>query len=219
MLDAANPDIAIGMVSSLGQAERRARVRQYVFDSPAASRVAWRFLVGNNSGPADLLPWLLHDRDRVPDVLYHSTDGFYHNKQCSCSEKTRFWFRYALKRWPAVPWIAKTEDDTYLHLGKLLFDLSQLLQVASPLAMYGHLGICTAMAHDSTPVSGKAASCYLGDFEHHALVKQGLRAHLEQSDCRDAPPVPFPTGPLAVPALGSNGGDTGSGGSSPNPNP
>ena len=63
----------------------------------------------------------------MPDVLRFSTDGFASSKHCSCSEKTRFWFSYALRRWPSVSWIAKTEDDTYLHLGKLLADLGAVV--------------------------------------------------------------------------------------------
>ena len=49
MLDPPSPELAIGMVSSLGRVAQRDRVRRTVFDSPAASKVAWRFLVGNNT--------------------------------------------------------------------------------------------------------------------------------------------------------------------------
>ena len=161
MLDAPSPDLAIGMVSSLGRAAQRDRVRETVFDSPMASRVAWRFLVGNNSRIRE---------DAVPDVLRYSTDGGSSSKHCSCSEKTRFWFQYALRRWPSVSWIAKTEDDTYLHLGKLLADLAAPRMEPGRAAgegrvMYGLMNLCTA-----TPYSHSTKGCFLGDMETQQTV-------------------------------------------------
>ena len=150
VLDAPSPDLVIGMVSSLGRAAQRDRVRSIVFDSPVASRVAWRFIVGNNSRGASAGELGV----TTGDVLRYATDGGSSSKHCSCSEKTRFWFTYALQRWPAVSWIAKTEDDTYLHLGKLLADLSTPQMqprraTRDGRTMYGLMNLCTAMPYAS----------------------------------------------------------------------
>lgn len=111
MLDAVSPSLAVGMVSTAGALGHRQRVRETVFHTLVAAEVAWRFIVGANGGG--------RVRDEPPDVLAWSADGAAHSKQCSCSEKTRWWFGFAIRRWPNASWVAKTEDDTYLHLGKL----------------------------------------------------------------------------------------------------
>ena len=169
-----------------------------MFDSPAASRVAWRFLVGNNTrGGAGREP----QGDVVPDVLRFSTDGGASSKHCSCSEKTRFWFTYALRRWPSVSWIAKTEDDTYLHLGKLLADLAAPPMEPSRAAadghvMYGLMNLCTA-----TPYSRTNAGCFLGDMETQSTVLSSM-SKARGGGCKAFPAAPFPTGPLAVMSAG-----------------
>jgi len=137
----------------------------------------------------------------VPDVLRFSTDGFASSKHCSCSEKTRFWFSYALRRWPSVSWIAKTEDDTYLHLGKLLADLGAPQMEPSRAAadghvMYGLMNLCTA-----TPYSQTAAGCFLGDMESQSTVLASM-SKSRSPGCKAFPAAPFPTGPLAVMSAG-----------------
>ena len=139
--------------------------------------------------------------DIVPDVLRFSTDGFASSKHCSCSEKTRFWFSYALRRWPSVSWIAKTEDDTYLHLGKLLADLGAPQMEPSRAAadghvMYGLMNLCTA-----TPYSQTAAGCFLGDMESQSTVLASM-SKSRSPGCKAFPAAPFPTGPLAVMSAG-----------------
>ena len=133
----------------------------------------------------------------MPDVLRFSTDGGASSKHCSCSEKTRFWFTYALRRWPSVSWIAKTEDDTYLHLGKLLADLAAPPMEPSRAAadghvMYGLMNLCTA-----TPYSRTNAGCFLGDMETQSTVLSSM-SKARGGGCKAFPAAPFPTGPLAV---------------------
>ena len=174
-------------------------MRRTVFDSPAASRVAWRFLVGNNTrggGGQEPRATLF-----APDVLHFSTDGGQSSKHCSCSEKTRYWFTYALQRWPSVSWIAKTEDDTYLHLGKLLADLAAPQMEPSVMynsgrVMYGLMNLCTA-----TPYSRTNAGCFLGDMESQSTVMLSM-SKARGSGCKAFPAAPFPTGPLAVMSAG-----------------
>lgn len=189
----------MGMISSLGKAEQRLRVRKTVFASPAAPRVAWRFLVGNNThrGLA-FRRWTPEaDGSTYGDVLYFGTDGgSWNSKHCSCSEKTRFWFQYALRRWPLAPWIGKTEDDTFISLHLLLFDLSRRSMRAHPLTMYGLMNLCTA-----THYASSATGCFLGDFEHQSQLSMALTQHAH-GKCQKQPPVPFPTGPLAVMSAG-----------------
>ena len=42
---------------------------------------------------------------------------------CSCTEKTVAWVRHALRTWPSVAFIAKSEDDTYVQLQALDYEL------------------------------------------------------------------------------------------------
>ena len=198
-LDPPTPELVIGMISSLGKVEQRLRVRKTVFDSPAASQVAWRFLVGNNTHRGLVFKrWTPEaDGSTFGDVLYFGTDGgSWHSKHCSCSEKTRFWFQYALRRWPLATWIGKTEDDTFVSLHLLLFDLSRRQMHAHPLSMYGLMNLCTA-----THYASSAKGCFLGDFEHQSLLTMALTQHAHGA-CQKQPPVPFPTGPLAVMSAG-----------------
>jgi hypothetical protein len=166
MLDAEHPDLAVGMVSSLGKAQQRDRVRQTIFDSPVASRVAWRFIVGNNSAR--------REPDAVPDVLAFSTDGGSSSKHCSCSEKTRFWFAYALRRWPDVRWIAKSEDDTYLHLGKLMYDLA-LVQTETLVMCTPHTPGSSSSSSSSSRSSSSSSSSSSFRRRRSSLTRSGRR--------------------------------------------
>ena len=76
-LDPPTPELVIGMISSLGKVEQRLRVRKTVFDSPAASQVAWRFLVGNNTHRGLVFKrWTPEaDGSTFGDVLYFGTDA------------------------------------------------------------------------------------------------------------------------------------------------
>ena len=188
MLDAPAPTLAVGMVSTIGASSHRQRVRETVFHTLAAAEVAWRFVVGANGDRA---------RDEQPDVLAWSADGAAHSKQCSCSEKTRWWFGYAIRRWPSASWVAKTEDDTFLHLGKLLFDLARTAMRSQPFTMYGLLNMCTCPS--AGPRDARATGCFLGDMEHADDVERAMKKHRRMvGACRSQVPTPFPTGPLAV---------------------
>lgn len=189
MLDAVSPSLAVGMVSTAGALGHRQRVRETVFHTLVAAEVAWRFIVGANGGG--------RVRDEPPDVLAWSADGAAHSKQCSCSEKTRWWFGFAIRRWPNASWVAKTEDDTYLHLGKLLFDLSRSELRSQPFTMFGLMNLCTCQS--AGPRDARASGCFLGDMEHADDVERALKKHRRMlGGCRSQVPTPFPTGPLAV---------------------
>ena len=49
-----------------------------------------------------------------------------HGPTCACLEKTTEWFRYAVAKWPYASYYGKTEDDTYIHIDALIFELTCL---------------------------------------------------------------------------------------------
>ena len=171
LLDDADPFLAVGMVSTCDAHGRAARsvVRRSVFATATTRErgVAWRFVV-DCSAPSRLLE-LARSRLLDADVLHvpgvSEGGGSYALKQCSCAFKTRAWFAYALGRWPSARYVAKTEDDTFLHLGKLLHELTRPQLLAHPRLLYGLLNVCSAPSIDD---EGDAArGCYVAERGPH----------------------------------------------------
>ena len=179
---------------------------------------------------------------RADMLLANDTlDGPAAGKQCACIEKMHFWFVHALRRWPHAQFFAKTEDDTYVNVEQLLYDLQRPGVRDAPNLVYGLLNTCASpdlvlrtdisrmMTFNETSVLGRRgaqrASCFIGDFETMPLsgrMTRGasrkerpegepLRFNKQRADgCRQrsvlrptslsdvGPPMPFPTGPLAV---------------------
>ena len=137
---------------------------------PLPSAVIMRFLMKDTHTP------LLADELAVP-IASHFRPNYH---QCSCFQKTRWWFAHALTRWPHATYYAKTEDDTFIHMGKLLQDLSRPELISNDRLLYGLLNTCN-----------EGQGRYIGDFEGSVGLRGRILEHVIKG-------LPFPTGPLAV---------------------
>lgn len=75
---------------------------------------------------------------------------------CVLAELTHAWFAHALRAWPSARYYAKTEDDVYVQVGLLRFDLARL---SAPLVWAG-LFAWTGSGDES-----HYAGCWGGSFE------------------------------------------------------
>jgi len=151
--------ICVGIVAS--SIKKNVIIRQFLPQND--DRFVYKFLLGDNQVA------------NVPDELIVpiSSDGNPNSKHCSCTQKTRWWFSYALENWPHAKFYAKTEDDAYINFEKLLYDLNYLNPDTR--FVYGLMNFI----NDET---------FVGDFEH---------GNIHQTKNKK-PSYPFPTGPLAV---------------------
>ena len=218
--------LVLGMVCDPMRAARREYIRGTMLSSIPPAVLAFRFLVGGElilpergADTTPLLQELKVEAERFGDlwVLPHVLDGPACNKQCSCIEKQHAWFTRALREWPDALWFGKTEDDCYINLRQLLFDLDRLepRHAESPSSshiVYGLINIiCAAPARaaleaaldgDNGVIGG--GDSFLGDLEPKIDFPEVAAASLRYLDrthrsrgCVGAP-MPFPTGPLAV---------------------
>lgn len=127
--------MAMGMVVAPLASLRRQNVRDTMlrYESVLSHSVAFRFIVGKElptlppREQRSLLRELRREGAEHGDVLsLSSIDGPHIDAACSCGEKLVDWVVYALRAWPAAPFIGKTEDDTYVQLDSLMHDLIPL---------------------------------------------------------------------------------------------
>ena len=74
--------------------------------------LVFRFLLGAWA-PTPRWTRLLKVESRKHDdvLVVNAIDGHGPNKQCSCTEKTVEWIRYAYQRWPRAKFYGKTEGE------------------------------------------------------------------------------------------------------------
>jgi hypothetical protein len=115
-----------------------------------------------------------------------------HGSLCSCSELVHAWFTFALERWPAARFFAKTEDDIFIALPRLFFDL---LRLPAHLPLWYGLFVWTGSTYDTAAT--KPVGCWGGAFEDNpAMTGKGMRATLgKERGCPDGarPLAPAPT--------------------------
>ena len=114
------------------------------YPTVAAGRTVLRFLLGSETPTLASAPRLtLHTALKLEsnahgDVLVlDAIDGARLDNACSCTEKTVAWVRHALRTWPSVAFIAKSEDDTYVQLQALDYELRTHL-LDQPRVLYGY---------------------------------------------------------------------------------
>ena len=114
------------------------------YPTVAAGRTVLRFLLGSETPTLASAPRLtLHTALKLEsnthgDVLVlDAIDGARLDNACSCTEKTVAWVRHALRTWPSVAFIAKSEDDTYVQLQALDYELRTHL-LHQPRVLYGY---------------------------------------------------------------------------------
>jgi len=148
--------LAIGMVSY--SSEKNKLVRD-VLRIPKS--VEFRFLMGDTFVP------------EYPDELAvpNASDGRHNYMPCTCFRKLQWWISYASTKWPEALYIGKTEDDTYVHFEKLVYDLLRPEMLKQEYLMYGLINSC---------LDGNK---FTGDFE---LSEKHLKGG------------PFSTGPMNV---------------------
>eukprot|EP00308_Calcidiscus_leptoporus_P008797 CAMPEP_0119352714 /NCGR_PEP_ID=MMETSP1334-20130426/1966_1 /TAXON_ID=127549 /ORGANISM="Calcidiscus leptoporus, Strain RCC1130" /LENGTH=477 /DNA_ID=CAMNT_0007365817 /DNA_START=95 /DNA_END=1528 /DNA_ORIENTATION=- len=218
------PFLALGMICSPDGFQRRVQVRTtmlLVGQSAGDSLVAFRFVVGGellrpHAGRAGEMEEMGRLQRQIESeaaahgdlvILPNAIDGGGrgHNKQCACIEKLHAWYQHALRAWPAASWYGKTEDDTYVNIRALLFDLRRLARRDRSPVYYGLMAVC------STFHGGVGRSCWKGDFEScpfsqlncwepytsQRRIDPEARRQMYRA-CGHAPMGPLATGPLDV---------------------
>ena len=217
---AAEPFLALGMVSAPHNFERRRSVRRDMLDlaSVRTGVLIFRFLLGHVLPKARFVFGSLgefhNETARFSDMLMLDTlDGPGPNKQCSCLEKTVSWFQYAVRQWPIATFYGKTEDDAYVQLRSLELELRRLQTEGRRYLVYGSMNLC-AMPSRPQPDVGYQGS-WLGrleNFKNAQAVRRGVRHLLRrcaatmeaslpsvQSSAHGCGvPLPFATGDLQV---------------------
>ena len=214
-LDAAGPFVAMGMITAPFAHERRDEVRNTMlkYATVVRGRTAFRFVIGDTmplviegdgSGSDAKFAALRREVDRYGDVVkLDAIDGAGINVACSCIEKLTSWMRYALVKWPAAPYIGKTEDDTYVQLQVLESELLNL--VDHPNLMYGYMTLavlptrptlyperqplraCVTAANECQKSARRGdppftEGCFLGDLESKLHVPGKLRRNRTTAD-------------------------------------
>ena len=200
--------LALGMVSD-GRPSKFA-VRELVRSTMLLRRppeVAFRFVVGmprgqTHAGRTSARATLRKLRMEADVVVLPGAsdvaDGF-KLKQCACIEKLLGWYAYAMQRWPRAAFYGKTEDDSYLNLPMLLFDLQRPEVAAHRLLLLGMISVCTtppldwALAHRSG-----LRACFFGDLMPADMVRNFNKWREHTNECRAGAPSPFATGALGV---------------------
>lgn len=182
-------------------------IRNAMLARPAVGDVVFRFVVGGdlpNNTQSDVMKALAEKRrSRDVVVLESALDALPARaaRNCACLEKLHGWFVYALQHWPQATYYAKTEDDTYINLAALLFDLRRpAVQFASRL-VYGLMGVASNTPLSSTLISRKSPrTCYFGNAPADTLwwkIRHKWKGHIG-APCHPGLPAPFPYGFLAV---------------------
>ena len=205
------PLLALGMVIGPFNFAKRTQVRSTMLQSPSVLHgvVAWRFVVGQELLADERRRPLEEEASRAGDMLLLPgvLDGTDVAMPCSCIEKVYAWYTHALERWPLVRWIGKTEDDTYVNLEQLLFDLRGLAR--HPMVYYGLMNACgMPPAVAAQRLSSGFSGCFLGDFEDGngqtalrdwpASASTSTRRFGGMGACTAGAAAPFATGPLDV---------------------
>lgn len=119
--------LAIGMVSY--SSEKNELVRSIL---RIPTTVKFRFLMGDTFVPK------YADELSVPNA----SDGQSNFMPCTCFRKLQWWISYASTNWPEALYIGKTEDDTFIHFEKLLYDLLRPEVLRQKYLMYGLINSC-----------------------------------------------------------------------------
>ena len=145
------PFLALGMVAAPPAFSRRAIIRETMLqcEPVRAGRVAFRFVLGANvvgQGRAQREEAMLARGKIVAEHASHgdvvtlaAIDGAGVDTACSCGEKQFLWIRLALRQWPTVSFVGKTEDDTYVQLPALEADLRALQVAGHANVMFGFM--------------------------------------------------------------------------------
>jgi hypothetical protein len=167
------PRLAIGMITAPFNFAKRDQVRDTILQSVVVQRgdMAWRFVVGLESLPLNPSRFRLErEANRSTDVLLlpGALDGRHVAMPCSCIEKVYGWYSFALEQWPRAGWYGKTEDDTYVNVDQLLFELKRLAR--HPRVYYGLINACGMPPLSAArQLSSGFEGCFLGEFEAGAV--------------------------------------------------
>ncbi|KAL1522835.1 hypothetical protein AB1Y20_017804 [Prymnesium parvum] len=134
---------------------------------------------------------LLLERRRHADVVALTAEGDVSG--CLQAELLRLWFAHALEAWPHARYYGKTEDDIYVQLRLLHFDLARLSSPLLWLGLFQWSGNSDAQAR---------AGCWGGAFEDDvrfgAKVVQQLLMREHKCPSAATPITPAPSRELDV---------------------
>ena len=135
------PFMVLGIVSNVmwgNSFDRRKWIRETFLTYPNVGRsMPCRFIAGMRQSDLSPLPPALEQRLRAEVGLHGGdlllADGVPERK--SPCLKTMWWYRHAVKTWPAATFIAKTDDDAYVHTLKLEHNMRRF--ASQPLVYIG----------------------------------------------------------------------------------
>ena len=133
--------MVLGIVSNVmwgNSFDRRKWIRETFLTYPNVGRsMPCRFIAGMRQSDLSPLPPALEQRLRAEVGLHGGdlllADGVPERK--SPCLKTMWWYRHAVKTWPAATFIAKTDDDAYVHTLKLEHNMRRF--ASQPLVYIG----------------------------------------------------------------------------------
>ena len=110
----------------------------------------------------------LHQQESVGEPADTIVLPAANTSSCKCAATMHRWFAYALAAWPRAEWLGKTEDDVYVQLRALHWELTRLPH--DPLVWYG-LMAWTGNGDAGHPRVG-TAGCWGGGFEDDVTLEE-----------------------------------------------
>ena len=93
---------------------------------------------------------------------------------CVCAELTHAWFSHSLAAWPAASFIGKTEDDVFIALPALRFELGRLVGYARDALWWGLMAWT-----GNGDIGHQRTGCWAGGFEDDPVLSaKGVRPTL-----------------------------------------
>ena len=93
---------------------------------------------------------------------------------CVCAELTHAWFAHSLAAWPAASFIGKTEDDVFIALPALRFELGRLVGYARDALWWGLMAWT-----GNGDIGHQRTGCWAGGFEDDPVLSaKGVRPTL-----------------------------------------
>jgi len=149
--------LALGVLSAPRSVQRRGHARAtWMSDAAIVSgRVIVRFVIGGLS--ASCLSDDVHaEGQRHRDLTFVRTHDC---RMWHTPEKTHIWFKEALKAFPEVPWVGKTEDDAMIWPTVILADLAA---VSPSTEWYGQMHWQGSCLFGFASSMSDCAGCYGG---------------------------------------------------------
>ena len=214
--------LVVGILTAPDHLERRAWLRQHTLWPPAFTA---RFVLGYDTckppcAASDLLARARLEAKEHGDVvvLSDSLEGRGTGGPAGAfPSKSLAWWRYAVRAFPTTAFLAKADDDSWVHPAAVDGLLSRLTQLGTPRIWSGWLQYASFVSSSTAPIvcgwSPVARDAAVGALHPGAQCQQHLRGLMEDpsrhsprncgvGETIDAPsivgPYPFAAGPFEL---------------------